>query len=125
VRNNHIHHCEQAGIVGSLGAAFSTIENKDFNPEINLIEKGDGLYLEVKLHADWGTRENRQTVTTELLGKAHYPDQAYTYPDGSPYRIDRDYFGGKRNTDNPFPGPFAKPGESGKQLFKVWPLDSQ
>ncbi len=27
VRNNHIHHCEQAGIVGSMGAAYSTIEN--------------------------------------------------------------------------------------------------
>jgi alpha-N-arabinofuranosidase len=26
VRNNHISHCEQAGIVGSLGAAFSTVE---------------------------------------------------------------------------------------------------
>ena len=27
VRNNHISHCEQAGIVGSLGAVFSVIEN--------------------------------------------------------------------------------------------------
>jgi alpha-N-arabinofuranosidase len=27
VRGNHISHCEQAGIVGSLGGAFSTIEN--------------------------------------------------------------------------------------------------
>lgn len=26
VRNNHIHHCEQAGIVGSMGGAFSLIE---------------------------------------------------------------------------------------------------
>ncbi|MCP4338243.1 MAG: carbohydrate-binding protein, partial [Desulfobulbaceae bacterium] len=26
VRNNHIHNCEQAGIVGSLGCSFSTVE---------------------------------------------------------------------------------------------------
>ncbi len=25
VRNNHVHHCEQAGIVGSMGCAFSTV----------------------------------------------------------------------------------------------------
>jgi alpha-L-arabinofuranosidase len=31
VRNNHISHCEQAGIVGSLGAVFSTISGNDIH----------------------------------------------------------------------------------------------
>lgn len=31
VRNNHISHCEQAGIVGSLGAAFSTITGNEIH----------------------------------------------------------------------------------------------
>ena len=31
VRNNHIHHCEQTGIVGSLGCAFSRIENNEIH----------------------------------------------------------------------------------------------
>lgn len=31
VRNNHIHHCEQAGIVGSMGCAFSTIAGNDIH----------------------------------------------------------------------------------------------
>ena len=31
VRNNHISHCEQAGIVGSLGAIFSTITGNDIH----------------------------------------------------------------------------------------------
>lgn len=35
VRNNHISHCEQAGIVGSMGAAFSTITGNVIH-DINL-----------------------------------------------------------------------------------------
>ena len=31
VRNNHIHHCEQAGIVGSMGCAFSTIAGNEIH----------------------------------------------------------------------------------------------
>lgn len=31
VRNNNISHCEQAGIVGSLGAAFSTVEGNEIH----------------------------------------------------------------------------------------------
>jgi len=31
VRNNHIHHCEQAGILGSLGAIFSTITGNEIH----------------------------------------------------------------------------------------------
>jgi alpha-N-arabinofuranosidase len=60
-------------------------------------------------------------VTTALLGKARTPDLHYEKPDGSPYRIDTDYFGKKRNTANPFPGPFELP-EGGRQVLKVWPM---
>ncbi len=35
VRNNHIHHCGQNGIVGSLGCAFSRIEDNEIH-DINL-----------------------------------------------------------------------------------------
>lgn len=31
VRNNHIHHCEQTGIVGSLGCSFSTITGNEIH----------------------------------------------------------------------------------------------
>lgn len=31
VRNNHIHHCEQTGIVGSLGCAFSVVEGNEIH----------------------------------------------------------------------------------------------
>ncbi len=42
------------------------------------------------------------------------------FPDGKPIRIDTDYYGNKRKTDNPYPGPFGYP-LNGEQLIKVWP----
>jgi len=68
----------------------------------------------------WISKQKRNIVTTELLGKAKIPNASFEQPDGSPYRIDTDYFGNKRNTNNPYPGPFNEPKE-GKQLIKVWP----
>jgi hypothetical protein len=41
--------------------------------------------------------------------------------DGSPIRIQTDYFGNRRNESNPFPGPFELP-EGGKLRLKVWPI---
>ncbi len=40
-------------------------------------------------------------------------------PDGTPLKIDTDYFGKKRNETNPSAGPFENPGE-GKLKLKVW-----
>jgi alpha-N-arabinofuranosidase len=58
-------------------------------------------------------------VTTELLGKARIPQLPYENPDGSPVRIDTDYFGKKRTQANPTPGPFENPGTPPLKL-KVW-----
>ena len=50
VRNNHISHCEQAGIVGSMGAAFSTISGNVVH-DINLREMLDGAEMAgIKFH---------------------------------------------------------------------------
>jgi len=51
-------------------------------------------------------------------------DQAFENPDGTPLRIDTDYFGRKRNEKNPFLGPFEL-SESGKQTLKVWKTKGQ
>jgi len=91
----------------------------DFDPALNLVEKPDGLYLEITADKAWATERTRKLVTTQLLGKAVIPDQAFENPDGSPLRIDTDYFGRKRNENNPFPGPFEI-SEGGKQVLKVW-----
>jgi alpha-L-arabinofuranosidase len=92
----------------------------DFDPQITLVEKPDGWYLELTLDKSWATEQPRKLITTELLGKAKVPDLPFENADGSPIRIDTDYFGQKRNTGNPFPGPFEVVGD-GKQTIKVWP----
>jgi alpha-N-arabinofuranosidase len=90
----------------------------EFDPGIKLVEKSDGIYLEITLEKVRG-QQQCQVVTTELLGKAKIPDLPYEKPDGSPYRIDTDYPGQRRSTTNPFPGPFENTGE-GKLTLKVW-----
>ncbi len=89
------------------------------DPGLKLVERSDGWYLQIEFNKTWADHK-RPLVTTEMLGKAKIPDLPYEDPDGKPYRIDTDYFGNKRNTKNPYPGPFNEPNE-GKQLIKVWP----
>ena len=51
VRNNHIAHCEQAGIVGSLGAAFSRIAGNDIH-DIHIRRLFAGAEMAgIKIHA--------------------------------------------------------------------------
>ncbi len=89
------------------------------DPGINLVEKPDGMYLHVDYDKAW-TQQKGRLVTTELLGKAKTPNLPYMNYDGSALKIDTDYFGNKRNTGNPAPGPFQLSGEKVIRL-KVWP----
>lgn len=92
----------------------------EFDPKLNLVEKADGFYLELILDKVWSVERTRKLVTTDMLGKAVIPNLPYEKPDGSPLRVDTDYFGKKRNEKNPFAGPFENPAV-GKQLtLKVW-----
>ena len=114
-----------AGNVFLKGAKPSKHESNplvqpNVNPGIKLVEKSDGMYLEITLDKVWA-QQQRQVVTTALLGKAKIPDLPYEQPDGSPYHINVDYFGRKRKAANPFPGPFELP-EGGRHLLKVWPM---
>jgi len=90
------------------------------NPQIKLTEEKDGVYLEYTVSPK--QKEGKtELVTTELLGKAQVPRQEFTHPDGSPLKIDTDYFGKKRNLNNPSSGPFENPG-TGRVTLKVWPV---
>jgi alpha-N-arabinofuranosidase len=84
---------------------------------VTLEEKEDGFWLRMPKLPE---ATDSVLVTTELLGKAAIPDAPFEKPDGTPYRLDRDYFGKKRSVDKPAPGPFAK--QDGEEiLIKVWP----
>ncbi|WP_238649482.1 right-handed parallel beta-helix repeat-containing protein [Paenibacillus piscarius] len=45
-------------------------------------------------------------VTTDLLGRSYHAEMRYEEPDGTPYRLDRDFFGTQRPDSNVTPGPF-------------------
>jgi len=93
------------------------VENKGFNPELKVIEEDGQIYLRFSLDDLYFNQKN-QLVTTELLGKAKIPKQAFENSDGTPLQIDTDYFGNKRSLNNPSAGPFEKPG-NGIQKLKV------
>jgi hypothetical protein len=94
------------------------IERTDFNPGIQLIEEDSQVFLEMTIEGFSGNYKN-QFITTALLGKVVTPGCMYENPDGTPLKIDTDYFGHKRDESNPSAGPFEKQGE-GKIRLKVW-----
>jgi alpha-N-arabinofuranosidase len=94
------------------------IYKPQFDPEVKIVEQGDSVLLHITLD-DSLQASAKPLVTTSLLGRAKIPDAAYENPDGTPLKIDTDYFGKKRNQANPSAGPFENPGE-GKLTLKVW-----
>ena len=94
------------------------IVQPDVNPDLSLREEPKGLYLRIALDKAW-TQQRRRLVTTDQLGKAHGPDLPYEQADGSPYRIDRDYFDRSRDSANPFPGPI-EPRQADEWKHGVW-----
>jgi len=91
----------------------------EFDAGVRLTEKPNGWYLELAVDPNWTKEQKRMLVTTELLGKARVPNLSYENADGTPLKIDTDYFGKKRNVANPFPGPFEN-NVNGTVTLKVW-----
>ena len=97
----------------------SPLVQADFDPALKLVAKADGFYLEMNYNPAWNAAPNRPAVTTGLLGKSAISACAYENPDGTPLRIDSDYFGKPRGAANPAAGPFVSPGAD-RQAIKVW-----
>ena len=79
------------------------------DPKIELIRENSKLLLRMLLDRDLRT-ENNVMVTSDLLGEAVVPGVPFLDYDGSPLRVDTDYFGNPRDSEHPFPGPFESPG---------------
>lgn len=88
----------------------------DFKPDVKVEEMGDGVYLSLSVQGLDGLQTSR--VTTERLGKAKLPQQAYEQPDGSPIDIATDYLGNTRS-NQPKPGPLESI-KDGAIRIKVW-----
>ena len=89
-------------------------------PDIKIEEKGNEVFLHITIDPKQEMAKTK-IVTSRLLGKAQVPDLPFEDYDGSPLKIDTDYFGKKRDLNNPSCGPFENPGD-GELILKVWPL---
>ena len=88
------------------------------DPKVKLVQQGDQFILQINTGP--GLRQARAAlITTGTLGRAKTPGLTYEQADGSPLRIDTDYFGKGRNEAHATPGPFANPGE-GEIKLRVW-----
>jgi hypothetical protein len=90
----------------------------DYHPALRLVEEGSRTYLHLTLGKSLRQADVR-FVTTKLLGEASIPKLPYENPDGSPLKVDRDYFGKRRNPAHPAPGPFENIG-AGELKLAVW-----
>ncbi|MEI6677631.1 MAG: right-handed parallel beta-helix repeat-containing protein [Mariniphaga sp.] len=91
----------------------------EMDPKLRLTEQSDGMYLVIRVDKNWSLGQPRQIVTTELLGRARIPNEAYEYPNGTSLKINADYFGKLRSAVSPAAGPFEGL-KSGEQVLKVW-----
>lgn len=88
------------------------------NPEINVLEEEGKVTLRFDFDKKTGSLET-QIITSGLLGKAIIPNLPFENRDGTSVKIDFDYFGTKRKSGNPTPGPFEKT-KKGENKMVVW-----
>ncbi|NQU85721.1 MAG: right-handed parallel beta-helix repeat-containing protein [Mariniphaga sp.] len=89
----------------------------NYNPNIKISRYPDEAYISMNFKKDI-QKMNNKLITSSILGKAIIPNQAYENVDGLPLKVEYDYFGTKRNTNNPTAGPFENPEEG--VILKAW-----
>jgi len=94
------------------------VVHAELNPELRIVEEAGGVHLHLRL-GPAVRNPDAAPVTTARLGKARIPQAPYENPDGSPLRIDTDYFGKPRSAAHPTPGPFENPA-AGPVALEVW-----
>lgn len=86
---------------------------------VELIEDTEGYRLHLSEHSKDAWPQYRPMITSELLGTAAASGARFENIDGTPYRLDSDWFG-KMRSENPLPGPFSISGDEAAPL-NVWP----
>jgi hypothetical protein len=97
---------------------LNPVVQPDVDPKVVCVLGDD----HIDLHLNVGPvlrQADTSMVTTARLGKTRTAGLAYENPDGSPLKIDTDFFGAQRNPAHPTPGPFENPGQ-GSLILKVW-----
>ena len=102
----------------SLEEDTNLTENPGFKPSFEISEKGGEIYLTFEMDK-LIFETNTSIITTEKLGTTLVSEAIFENPDGTPYFLDKDYFGNYIDEKNPLPGPFGKIKE-GINTIKVW-----
>jgi len=68
IRRCHVHHCEQTGIVGRMGAVFSTIEDCHIHHICNSQQLGGAETAGIKLHAAIDVTIRRNHIHNCIMG---------------------------------------------------------
>jgi alpha-N-arabinofuranosidase len=88
------------------------------DPKLKLVPQADHFILQISPGS--GLKQaGTKLVTTGTLGQARTPGLAYEQADGSPLKIDTDYFGKRRSEVSPTAGPFENP-DRGTLKLTVW-----
>ena len=70
--------------------------SQTFDPKIKLEERDESVYLDLVLDQQYyDLKEN--LITSELLGKTRVTKTLFDNPDGTPLKVDKDYFGHQVN----------------------------
>jgi len=91
--------------------AFPTVDAR-----VKVIEDENEVTLQINPGPELKQATTR-LVTTALLGKTLIAGLPYENADGSPLKINTDYFGKRRNETSPTPGPFEDP-RTGRLMLK-------
>jgi hypothetical protein len=92
------------------------MEIPDNNSSFEIEVKDGSVYLKMDLSI---TETNTTLITTKTLGTTIVSETIFEQNDGTPYMLDTDFLGTKRDPENPKPGPFEKIKE-GKGSYLVW-----
>lgn len=68
IRRCNVHHCEQTGIVGRMGAVFSTIEDCHIHDICNSQQLGGAETAGIKLHAAIDVTIRRNRIHNNIMG---------------------------------------------------------
>jgi len=96
----------------------SFVKDSTFNPGIKLVEEGENVFLHLTFNKNFFGHKGK-IITTEILGNAKIPKAAFDNPDGTPLKIDYDYFGNLRSGETNSAGPFSGL-STGNVVLKVW-----
>lgn len=90
-----------------------------YNPGIQLEETADGVYLSCTVNENYFSSLQTKPVNASRLGVAKLNHLPYEHFDGTPFVLDKDYFGTIRSKQSPMVGPIESLSSSMKRI-KVW-----